>query len=327
MWQLAQRQGLSLDIKIRLTKRRIKEFYESFNGKVYISYSGGKDSEVMLHLVKSCYSDVKIVFVDTGTELDTRGHAIKKADVVLKPKVPMLKIWEKYGIPFPSKQQADFIYKAKHTKSDYLRNRLMTGIMKDGSKTKFKIADKWKILINSNFEVSDRCCYFLKKEPFLRYKKETGEVAFIGTMASDGMERKKEYLRNGCINFDKEVCHPLGFWTEQDILRYIKKFNLDYCKAYGDIVEINGLLKTTKARRTGCVGCGFGVHLEKEPNRFQRMEKDNPKLYKKILHKWCNGAMGQILDLCNINYKKPKLIQYTLLPNNKDKIGLLPLIN
>ena len=324
MWQLTQRQGLPLDIKIKLTKRRIEEFYKSFNGKVYISYSGGKDSEVMLHLVKSCHSDIKIVFVDTGTELETRKHAIRKADIILKPKIPMLQIWKKYGIPFPSKQQANFIYKVKHTKSDYLRNRLMTGIMKDGSKTMFKISKKWKCIIDSDIEVSDRCCYYLKKEPFLRYKKQTGEVPFIGTMASDGMERKKEYLQNGCINFTKEVCHPLGFWTEQDVLMYIKKFDLDYCGAYGDIIEVEGLLKTTKAKRTGCVGCGFGTHLEKEPNRFQRLEVDNPRLHNIILHKWVDGAMGKVLDLCNVNYNKPKVIQCTLSQNNKKEDGIPP---
>jgi len=324
MWQLTQRQGLSLDIKIKLTKRRIEGFYKLFEGKVYISYSGGKDSEVMLHLVKSCYPDVKVVFVDTGMELLTREHALKKADVVLKPKIGMVQIWTKYGIPFPSKQQANFIYKVKHTKSDYLRRRLMTGIMKDGTKTMFKVSKKWQKIIDSDIEVSDKCCDALKKEPIRRYKKQSGEVPFIGTMASDGMERKKEYLQNGCINFKKEVCHPLGFWTEQDILKYIRRYNLDYCEAYGDIVEINGILKTTKAKRTGCVGCGFGVHLEKEPNRFQRMALDNPRLHNVILHKWCNGAMGKVLDLCNVNYNKPKVIQCTLLQNNKKEDGIPP---
>lgn len=306
MWQLTQRQGLPFNIKIKLTKRRIEEFYKFLKGKVYISYSGGKDSEVMLHLVKSCYPNVKIIFVDTGTERDTREHAIKKSDIILKPKIPMLQVWEKYGIPFPSKQQADFIYKAKHTKSTYLRNRLMNGVMKGGTKTMFKISKKWKCIIDSNIEVSDRCCYYLKKEPFIRYKKQTGESPFIGIMATDSMERKKGYLQNGCINFSKEVCHPLGFWTEQDILMYIKIFDLDYCEAYGEIIKVNGKLQTTKAKRTGCDGCGFGVHLEKEPNRFQRLETDNPKLHNIILHKWVGGAMGKVLDLCNINYNKSK---------------------
>ena len=302
-WQLIQRQGLPLNIKIKLSKRRIEEFYKSFNGKVYISYSGGKDSEVMLHLVKSCYPDVKTVFVDTGTELDTREHAIKKANIILKPKVTMLQIWEKYGIPFPSKQQSKLIELVRNTKSQKVKDRYMSGKNYDGTNSTFKIAEKWKKIIDSNIKVSPKCCYYLKKEPFKRYNKQTGEVPFIGSMASESRLRKKEYLQNGCINFTKKVCYPLGFWTEQDILMYIKKFNLDYCKAYGDIIEINGLLKTTKAKRTGCVGCGFGVHLEKEPNRFQRMEKDNLKLHNIVLHKWCNGAMGKVLDLCGINYR------------------------
>ena len=316
-WQLEQRQSIPLDQKIIKTKNKIREFYDKFNGKVYVSYSGGKDSEVMLDLIKSIYPNINVVFIDTGTELDTREHAIKKANVILKPKKSMLEIWNKYGIPFPSKIQANFIYKVKHTKSDYLRSRLMTGIMKDGSKTIFKVAEKWKSLIDSDIEVSDKCCDALKKEPIRIYKKQTGEVPFIGTMASDGFQRRIQYLQNGCINLKKEVCTPLGFWTEQDILRYIKENKLDYCNAYGEIVEINGVLKTTKAKRTGCVGCGFGTHLEKEPNRFQRLEVDNPRLHNIILHKWVNGAMGKVLDLCNVNYNKPKVIQSTLLQNNK----------
>jgi len=302
--ELIQKQSLPLDIKIKMSQRRIRDWYNKYSGNVYVSYSGGKDSEVLLHIVRTVFKDVKAVFVDTGTELETRNHAKNKADIVLKPKYTMFQIWDKYGIPFPSKQQADFIYKAKHTKSDYLRSRLMTGIMEDGSKTMFKIAKKWKCIINSDIEVSDKCCYYLKKEPFNRYKKQTGETTFIGTMASDSFERKKGYMQHGCFNLKKEQCTPLGFWTDQDVLKYIKIYSLDYCKAYGNIIEVDGLFKTTKAKRTGCVGCGFGVQLEKEPNRFQRMEKENLKLHKILLHKCCNGNMGKVLDLCNIPYSE-----------------------
>jgi len=70
----------------------------------------------------------------------------------------------------------------------------------------------------------------------------------------------------------------------------------------GDIINIDGKLETTKAKRTGCEGCGFGVQLEKEPNRFQRMKKENERLHEIILHKCCNGNMGRVLELCNIKY-------------------------
>jgi len=302
-WQLEQRQALPLNAKIKLSAIKIRAFYEAFGGQVYISYSGGKDSEVMLDLVKACYPDVKVVFVDTGTELDTREHALRKADVVLKPRIPMLQVWEKYGIPFPSKQQAHYIDQVRKTKSPLFKRKLMTGIMKDGRKSVFKISEKWKIILESGIKVSDRCCFYLKKDPVERYNRLTGEVPFIGVMAEEGWMRRLNYFTHGCIDFDKKVCHPMGFWTEQDVLKYIKSRGLDYCDAYGDIVEQDGQLVTTNAHRTGCVGCAFGVNMEKEPNRFQRMERDDPKLHNIVLHKWCNGDLGKILDLCGIKYK------------------------
>ena len=65
---LKQRQNLPLNLKIELTKRRIREFYEYFDGQVYVSFSGGKDSTVLLDIVRSLYPNVLAVFVDTGLE-------------------------------------------------------------------------------------------------------------------------------------------------------------------------------------------------------------------------------------------------------------------
>lgn len=67
-YDLAQMQSLSLDAKIRLTKQRIQQWYLAFNGNVYVSLSGGKDSTVLKHLVDSMFSDVPSVFVNTGLE-------------------------------------------------------------------------------------------------------------------------------------------------------------------------------------------------------------------------------------------------------------------
>jgi 3'-phosphoadenosine 5'-phosphosulfate sulfotransferase (PAPS reductase)/FAD synthetase len=266
-WQLNQRQSLPLALKIQMSLERIKEFYLACEGKVYIGYSGGKDSEVLLHLIRTKYPEVKAVFCDTGTELETRDHAIKKANIVLHPKKTMLEVWNNYGIPFPNKQQANYIYKLKHSNSAYLKDRLLTGKMKDGKDTKFKVRKKWLPILELDVEVSDTCCHYLKKEPFRRYNKLSGEKPYIATMASDGMEREKHYLKNGCINFDKGVCTPLGFWTEQDILQYITENKLDYCPAYGDIKCSEGKYHTTLAKRTGCVGCLFGISLERSEER------------------------------------------------------------
>ena len=57
-YDLAQMQSLPLDVKIRMTERRIREWYEEFDGDVYVSVSGGKDSQVLAHIVKNLYPDV-----------------------------------------------------------------------------------------------------------------------------------------------------------------------------------------------------------------------------------------------------------------------------
>ena len=104
-------------------------------------------------------------------------------------------------------------------------------------------------------------------------KKKTGNKPIVATMACESQDRRTAWLRFGCNSFNSKrpVSKPLSFWTEQDILEYLYTYKIPYASVYGDIVrDKNGKLKTTGCSRTGCVFCGFGVHLEKEPNRFQK---------------------------------------------------------
>jgi 3'-phosphoadenosine 5'-phosphosulfate sulfotransferase (PAPS reductase)/FAD synthetase len=88
-WELQQLQGLPLEAKIIKTKIRIREWYEHWNGDVYISFSGGKDSTVLLDLVRSIYPDVPAVFVDTGLEYPEIREFVKTFDNVVwvRPKM------------------------------------------------------------------------------------------------------------------------------------------------------------------------------------------------------------------------------------------------
>lgn len=67
--ELKIRQALPLEVKINMTKIRLREWvnYYGLDG-VYISFSGGKDSTVLLHIARSIYPDIKACFVDTGLE-------------------------------------------------------------------------------------------------------------------------------------------------------------------------------------------------------------------------------------------------------------------
>lgn len=65
---LPQMQSLPLEAKVIMTRRRIRDWYEYWDGMVYVSFSGGKDSTVLKHIVDSMYDDVPSLFVNTGLE-------------------------------------------------------------------------------------------------------------------------------------------------------------------------------------------------------------------------------------------------------------------
>lgn len=100
-------------------------------------------------------------------------------------------------------------------------------------------------------------------------------------MACESARRQSVYLKIGCNAYHKRdpTSQPMSFWTEQDVLAYLKMTGIPYASVYGEIVEENGRLTTTGAKRTGCMFCMFGVHLEKKPNRFQRMALTHPKAF------------------------------------------------
>lgn len=299
---LKRRQELPLRVKTNLSGARIRQWYEHWQGDVYVSYSGGKDSTVLLDMVKSIYPDVPAVFCDTGLEYpEVRELALKNADVVLKPKMNFKQVIEHYGYPFPSKEQALYIRQYRHTNSEKLRNLRWNGYPPNGS---FGISKKWRFLCEAPFEVSEKCCDVMKKTPFHRYEKESGRKPFIATMATESRLRVQEYLQHGCnaFNIKRAKSTPLGFWTEQDILRYLLEHEIEYAGCYGGIVETTeGLLETTGVNRTGCMFCMFGVQYDAEPNRFQRMQRTYPKQWDYCINKL---GIGEVLDYLEIPYKE-----------------------
>lgn len=321
--ELKQMQSLPLDIKIKMSCRRIQEWYDYWQGDVYVSFSGGKDSTVLMDLVKNkCgLKDVPIVFVDTGLEFpEVRKFARSKADIVLKPEKSFVQVLTDYGYPVLSKELSLYIRQCQHPteKNKTTRRLRLEGIRSDGVKVKKgKISEKWKYLVDANFRISEQCCDIMKKRPVKKYAKETQRKPFIGTMTSESLLRQQRWLQDGCNAFNKKdpSSQPMSFWTEQNVLGYIKENNLEIASAYGDIVEENGELKTTKCDRTGCVFCMFGCHLEKGQNRFQLLAETHPKLYDYCI----NGGeynedgiwqpskdglgIGHVLDFIGVNYK------------------------
>ena len=114
---LEQMQSLSLISKIRMSQFRIRDWYEAFDGNVYVSRSGGKDSDVLGHLVKELYPDVPQVFVNTGLELESvREHGKSVADTVLYPSLNFKEVILRYGYPVVSKEVSQVIYECQTAK-------------------------------------------------------------------------------------------------------------------------------------------------------------------------------------------------------------------
>lgn len=312
--QLKKLQSLTLEQKIQAAKVRITEWYEHWQGKVYVSFSGGKDSTVLLDIARSIYPDIEAVFVDTGLEYPEIRRFVKQHEnvTVLRPKMRFDEVIKKYGYPVISKEVSRDIQAARHKpngktaqkfdgQSDYCK--------KYGEK--FDLS-KWIWLKDSDIPISGQCCTIMKKQPSKAYAKKTGKHAIIGTMAEESILREQIWLEYGCNAFtaDNPQSTPMAFWTEQDVLQYLKITGIPYCSVYGDIVASDGecdydstlipsKLHCTGCQRTGCMFCMFGVHLEKEPNRFQRMKITHPKQYDYCIN---NLGLGKVLDYIGVPY-------------------------
>ncbi len=289
-------QSWDLDRKIQVSLTRIDEWYNHFDGKVYISFSGGKDSTVLRDLVHRVHPDVPCVFVDTGLEYpEIRKFARSLPDVVVvRPEINFKQVIEQYGYPLISKEVAQKIYEARSKPDGKVAERFIKDNPHSLKYGKSFSMEKWAWLKDSDIPISHKCCLVMKKKPAKKYEKETGRKPYIGSMTCESRNRKSAWIRHGCNAFDapRKTSNPISFWTEQDVLRYLKEYDIPYCSVYGDIVEYGGKFVTTGCDRTGCVFCAFGAHLDKEPTKFQMLKETHPKLYEYCLRPKEDHGLG-----------------------------------
>lgn len=301
-YSLKLRQAMPLKDKIRFTERRIHEWVKHFgvNG-CYVSFSGGKDSTVLLYIARSLYPDMDAVFVDTGLEYPEIRQFVKSfhAVTILRPKMRFDKVLEKYGYPIVSKEVSECIDQARKYLKDNKHYKYRMDKL-NGEKSSHN-CPQWKFLLDAPFKISNKCCNVMKKTPVHNFYHKTGKTPIIATMAEESSLRESQYLRQGCNGFKNKIptSTPIAFWTEQDILEYIDTYKIPIASVYGDVIKTDKYY-TTGCSRTGCMFCGYGCHLDKYPNRFQRLAETHPKQYDYIIN---TLGMGKVLDYIGVEYR------------------------
>lgn len=316
---LKQMQSFPLDRKIQISQARIIEWIQKNNGNTFVSFSGGKDSTVLLDLVRKVNQDIPAVFSNTGLEYpEIRKFALSHKNVIeIRPEMPFNSVLTKCGYPVLSKDVSDTIFKARKPESgaNYKLNLLGKRYFNQNGNyklSKYNIP-QYAAVYYLPIRISAECCQMMKEKPLRRWKQANKRVPFLGTMASESFRRTMAWMHLGCnaFNTGEPRSAPLSIWTEQDVLKYVLKHKLEICSVYGDIVPVFGktreeackppTLKCTGCQRTGCIFCAYGLHLDKTAEtRFQSLAKTHPKLYN-----YCMRG-GQWIDNPDYDATMPK---------------------
>ncbi len=264
---LAQRQSLPLDAKVWHSQKVVREWYDANAGHIYVSFSGGKDSTALLHLVRGIYPDTPAVFFNTGNEYPEVAQFVRSCENItwVNPQKPFAEVIARAGYPVISKQVSQYVYDIRHCKPNsktYSKRMANDGIG--------HLSQCWRFLLDAPFEISDKCCSYLKKAPARSYERQSGNKPMTGMMAANSMGRRIEWLKHGCNAFDKArpISNPLSIWTDEDVWEYLHANNIPYCGIYD-----------CGYRTTGCAWCLFGAGRDSYPNRIQRMQETHPQMW------------------------------------------------
>lgn len=340
--------ALDLEDKEILTYEKLDQWYTAWNGKCYVSFSGGKDSTVLAYLAARYLSSFRVppwemtlVFVNTGLEYpEIQKFVNTYADWLrrkfprvtvnlhrLRPKMNIRQVVRKYGYSIVSKEIANCVWLARKSGNGTRMARLRGELLdRDGNPSVYN-CDNWGFLLDAPFLVSSECCRIMKKNTAHRYEGPAKEKPIVATMADEGRKRFQKWLATGCNAFDSKrpMGKPMSFWTEYDVLRFIVSRDLPIASVYGDIVASDGendyeatlidcKLHCTGCKRTGCMFCAFGAHLENGENRFERMKHTHPKHYKFCIGggEWDTDGLwkpngkglgyGRVLDYIGVRY-------------------------
>ena len=336
------KQKLPYEQKKIYAKVRAQEFAAECDrrGLNYHVSVGGLDSiTLLIFLRKVCHIDCPAVSASHLEDASIR-KIHKELGVIPLPSIKdsdgnaytKARVLQEFGFPVLSKEKAAKIELLQNPtdKNKTVRHAIITGETGEyggfQKNSRMKLPQKWLEKFGGyenenegvkyekpNFKVSAKCCYYLKERACELWAKEHNSVPYLGLMASEGGRREKSLKMHGCNYFGKTTIRsaPFAIFSRQDILQLALELNVPIPKIYGKIEnDENGQLYTTGAQRTGCDICGFGIHLEQSPNRFDRLKASNPKAWHFWMYEVCTDEKGEkygwarVLDYIGVKYEK-----------------------
>ena len=327
-------QSLPYEVKVGKAKQRIREFIQGCDDLGYDTHVsvGGLDSITLLCLIRSMNIDIPAVSVSVLEDKSIVRVHKDLGVIMLKPLKNKHEILQEEGFPVISKKIATKIMALQDpTEANAtIRHAIITGECGEkghfATNSRMQLPQKWLELFggyeNENegvnykkppFRVSSRCCEIMKEKPCDLWAKEHNSKPFLGLMASEGGRRQDALEEHGCNYFGKTTIRsaPFAPFLRQDLLQLALDLNVPIPEIYGRIeLGPNGDLYTTGAQRTGCEMCGFGIHMEKRPHRFDKLYDRNPKAWNYWMNNVCtdeNGnkyGWGLVLDYIGVEWRQ-----------------------
>ena len=305
---------MDLDLAVTNGMHRIEDLWNETEGKCYVSFSGGKDSTVILALIKMCEeiytipkNGIPAVFANTGIEMKETVEFVKWCKEnwypnieIVRPEKSFAWVLENKGKPIKSKVRSEFLHRyhiGNHSES-VMRN-LVYGITGSGYEARrTKLADKDMHMLHDDFPIhaSPACCDYMKKKPFKVYAKEHDMKGYaVGIRADEGgaraMNAKSREMKNGdkqrpCTTLSRGYIKkaPLIDWSNEEVSAFVEKYNVPLSRAYTEL----------GFERTGCMACPYARDVGGKIDYLYH--HDQPR-YKAMMHWLKDVYIAQNLSL------------------------------
>lgn len=332
--QFTAMQQLPYEVKIKRAEQRALEFMIEMERRGYNYHVsvGGLDSITLYMFLQSIGIKAPGVTVSSIEDKSIQKIHDQLGLIKIVPYKSKVEVLNEVGFPVISKKIAGRIDTLQHPtdKNKTVRHAIITGECGAqghfAKNSRMQLPQKWLRLfagmanaeygtdfMEAPFLVSNKCCYYIKEKPCDDWAKKNKSYPYLGLMASEGGQREEALMDHGCNYYGKTVIRsaPFAPFLRQDLLQLALDLKVPVPEIYGEIKrKPDGTLYTTLAQRTGCSMCGFGIHMEKRPHRFDRLRERNYKEWEFFMYKCCTDSKtgekfgwGKVLDYIGVEWE------------------------